>query len=412
MLLLTIGCLLMPAAHSAGQAAIQDREFHQTYDIAANGTVGIYNNSGTIRITTWNENRVKVDAVKNGRRMEDFSRVQIQVTANAERVEIRVVYPSGFNWRGGGVSVDFEIKVPGTSAISPANSSSGDIAISGPVERVIARTTSGNITAQDVRDTASLTATSGHINAGSIGGELRVNTSSGDLTINRVNSRLFANTSSGAIHITDVRDDATAVVSSGEIKMEKIGGRAIARSNSGWVTVNDVGGDVQATSLSDTVTVSNVRGRATVTAISGDVVLSRIDEGVRVNAVSGSVSVSDSKGRIEAVSTNDTITLTNLDSRDVTAKTTSGSVHFTGKIHDDGHYEFESFNGEVLLFFPPDSNFNLSAKTHDGSINTEFPLQITRTTGGSLMSGTVGKGGADIRVSSFNGSVRIRKSAR
>src|SRR5262249_11464772 len=112
----------------------------------------------------------------------------------------------------------------------------------------------------------------------------------------------------------------------------------------------------------------------------------------------------------DATTVNDTITLANIDSRDVVAKSTSGNVHFSGKIQHDGRYEFESFNSSVVLVIPPDSSFNLTAKTYSGSINTEFPLQLTRTTGGSSMSGTIGKGGADVRVSSFNGSVQIKKA--
>lgn len=411
---IAFGCLLMAGgwqlfgAQAAGQSS-QEREFHQTYELAPNGTVGVFNSSGNIRISTWDQNKVKVDAVKEGRREEDFARVQIQVDARPDRIEIRVVYPTGYNWRGGGVSVNFDVKLPRTVAINPANSSSGDIVVTGPIERVLARTSSGNLTATDVKDSAGLTTSSGNIQATRIGGELRANATSGNLTINDVNSRVIAQASSGSIHATQVRDDATATVSSGEVRLEKIGGRAVARTSSGSVIVNDVGGDVQAGTMSDNVTVTNVRGRATLNAISGNLVARNVSEGVRATAVSGSVTISDCKGVISANSTNDVITLTNIDSRDVIAKTVSGDVRFTGKIQDGGRYEFESFNGSVVLNFPSDSNFNLTAKTHSGSVNTEFPVQLTRTTGGTLMSGTVGKGGVDVVVSSFNGNVQIRK---
>ena len=146
--------------------------------------------------------------------------------------------------------------------------------------------------------------------------------------------------------------------------------------------------------------------------ISGNVSLRSIAEGVKATAVSGSISISDTKGRVEASSTSDNVILTNLDSREVVAKSTSGNVQFTGKIHQGGIYELESFNGEVVLTLSPDSNFYLSAQTHNGALNTEFPLQLTRSTGGMSLSGSVGKGGADIRVKSFNGSVRIRKGAQ
>lgn len=390
----------------------QDKEFHQTYDLAANGTVGIYNTSGVIRVSSWNENRVKVDAVKRGRNEADFARVQIEATANPERIEIRVVYPNGFNWRSGGVTVDFDVKVPRSASISPATSTSGDITVLGPVARATARTTSGNVSAQDVTDIVSLNSTSGDVQATRIGGEVRANATSGTVTVNEANSRVFAQSSSGSVRVTQARDDVTATVNSGDIKLEKVGGRAIVRSNSGAVVINDVGGDVQATSFTEDVTVSNVRGRAVVNAISGNVIMSGIAEGLKATAVSGSVKISDSKGRIEANTTSDDIILTNLDSDEIVAKTTSGIVQFTGKLHQDGHYEFESFSGEVVLVLPPESNFTLSAKTHSGSVNTEFPLQLTRTIGGSLMTGTVGKGGADVRASSFSGSVRIKKATR
>lgn len=412
LLVLLIGGWQLVGAQTGSLASGQDKEFHQTYDLAANGTVGVYNTSGAISVSSWNENRVKVDAIKRGRNESDFARVQIEVTARPERVEVRVVYPSGFNWRGGGVSVDFDLKLPRTAALSPVNSTSGDITVTGPVERLIARTTSGDVSAVDVADTASLNSTSGNVTAARIGGELRANATSGTLTINEANSRVFAQTSSGSIRVTQARDDVTATVASGDIKLEKIGGRAVVRASSGSVVVNDVGGDVQAASMTDDVTVSNVRGRATVSAISGDITLRGIGEGIKATAVSGSVSISDSKGRIEVGTTSDSITLTNLESTEIVAKTTSGDVHFTGKFHGDGHYEFESFSGEVVLVLPPDSNFTLSAKTHNGSVNTEFPLQLTRNIGGSQMNGTVGKGGADVRASSFSGSVRIRKSTR
>ncbi|MEK7830411.1 MAG: DUF4097 family beta strand repeat-containing protein [Acidobacteriota bacterium] len=406
LLALMIGGWQLASAQTSGQ----DKEFHQVYDLAANGTVGIYNTSGAVRISSWNENRVKVDAVKRGRNEAEFAKVQIEVTARPERVEVRVVYPSGFNWRGGGVTVDLDVKLPRTAAINPVNTSSGDITVTGPVERLIARASSGNVSAQDVTDTASLNSTSGNVTAARIGGELRANATSGTLTINEANSRVFANTTSGSIRVIQARDDVTATVSSGDIKLEKIGGRAIVRASSGWVVINDVGGDVQVSSMTDDVTVSNVRGRATVSAISGNIALRGIAEGIKATAVSGSVSISDSKGRIEVGTTSDSITLTNLDSAEIVAKTTSGDVHFTGKFHNEGHYAFESFSGEVVLVLPPDSNFTLSAKTHNGSVNTEFPLQLTRNIGGSQMNGTIGKGGADVRASTFSGSVRLRKA--
>ncbi len=401
---------------TAAQTSVQDRELHETYDLAPNGTISVSNLSGYIRVTTWNENKVKVDAVKQrgqsgrGRREDETSQVEIQVTARPDRIEIRTIYPRG---RSNNISVDYDLKVPRTAGLSSLNSTSGDITIIGPVARVIARSTSGNVSAQDVAEMASIASTSGDVRAQKINGELRANSTSGDVIINDVASRVHAQSTSGSITAARIRDDATVSATSGNIKVEGVGGRATARSMSGWVMVNDVGGDAQAESVSDNVTVTNVRGRVTSGSVSGNIIIRKVDEGVRATSVSGRVEITDAKGRIEVNTTSDSITLNNVDSRDVLAKSTSGEVRFVGKFYDEGHYVFESFSSDVVLILPPDSNFTLTTKSHSGSVNTEFPLQLgsgIQPRGRGSLTGAVGKGGAEVRAASFSGNVLIKKN--
>ena len=389
-----------PAAH----------ELHETYDLAVGGTVAVSNVSGYIRITSWEENRVKVDAIKRGRNQDDAALVEIQVITQPNRVELRTIYPRG---RSNNTWVDYDVKVPRSAILNSLSSISGDITVSDSVARVTARSTSGNVTVREVTGDAFLTTTSGNIRADRIGGALTIGTNSGELFIGEVNSTLNARSLSSNIRVTGVRDDVTANTLSGNVELKRIGGRATARSTSGLVTINDVGGDVVADSTSDSVTVTDVRGRVTANTLSGNVIIRQAQEGVRATAVSGSIQLTDVKGRIEVNSTSDEVILTNIDSRDVVAKSNSGSVRFTGKIYDDGRYEFVSFSSEVLLLVPPDSNFNLTATSHSGSINTEFPLQLgpgSKLGERGAITGTIGKGGAEVRAASFSGSVIIRKN--
>ncbi|MGH9849017.1 MAG: DUF4097 family beta strand repeat-containing protein, partial [Blastocatellia bacterium] len=239
-----------------------------------------------------------------------------------------------------------------------------------------------------------------------------VTATSGEVVIGEVASTVNARCASCNISVRGSRDDVTAQASSGNIEIERAGGRVTARATSGWIKINDVGGDVIAESYTDSITVTNARGYVSATALSGGVALSKIGEGARVSAVSGSVEVNDAKGRLEISATSGSITLSNIDSRDVSARANSGPVRFTGKIYDDGHYEFDSFSSEVVLTLPPESNFNLTAQTHSGSVNTEFPLRIregTRFGGRGPITGVVGQGGAEIRAVSHSGSILIKK---
>ncbi|HMB27766.1 MAG TPA: hypothetical protein VKS99_06645, partial [Blastocatellia bacterium] len=105
--------LFAPSAPSykgaAAQSAEQSRELHETYDLAPGGVVSVNNTSGYVRVTSWGEDRVKVDAVKRGRRDEDLGQVQIQVTPRSGRIDIRTTYLRNDDSR---ISVDYDLKVP------------------------------------------------------------------------------------------------------------------------------------------------------------------------------------------------------------------------------------------------------------------------------------------------------------
>jgi len=405
-----IACWLLTlsgdGAQLLAQITGQGREFHETYDLNPDGIISVNNLSGNVRVTSWGENRVKVDAIKRGEREDEIRQVEIQVVATAERIDIRTVYP---RQRSSRVSVDFELKVPRTAALSPLNATSGNITVIGPVARVISIATSGNVMAQDINGDASLTATSGNVGALRIKGELRTNTMSGNISVNEVDSRLFANCASGNLTAIQVRGDVTGVVTHGNIKLDQIGGRADARATSGTVTINDVGGDAEARSLSGNVVITGVLGRVNGGTLSGNVIIRKAEGGARANVTGGRVEISDAKGRIEAITLDGEVILNNIDSKDVRAKTTSGGVQFSGKIYDDGVYEFESLNGGITLNLPPESNFMLTTISHFGSVNTEFQIKFDQIRVGGAMKGIHGKGGADLRARSLNGTIFIKK---
>jgi hypothetical protein len=400
---------LVKAAPAGAQTVDQGRaEFHETYNLDLGGTVSITNISGYIRVTSWNENRVQVDAVKRSRRSEDLSLVEIQVNARPERIEIRTNYP---RFRSSNISVDYDVKVPRSAVLNSVTSISGEITVTGRVARVIAGSTSGSVTVRDVSGDANLKTTSGRITADQIGGALTINTTSGELQINNVGAQLNAHSTSGQIRAIEVKDNATARSTSGSVRLERIGGRVLAGAISGSVTVNDVSGDVGAESTSNSVVVENVRGRVTAGSISGRVVVRNVEDGVRASCVSGSIEITNAKGRIEASGTSGSITLQEINSNDVLAGSHSGGVRFQGKLGSGGRYEFTSFSGEVLLLLPADSSFSLIAKTSSGGIETDFPIQlefgIQRPP--RRLQGRHGSGGAQITATSFSGSIRLKK---
>lgn len=384
------------------------RELHEVYNLNPDGTITVTNTSGYIRITTWNENRVQVDAVKNARREEDWPLIEIRVVSQPSRLEITTVYPRG---RSNSTSVNYDLKVPRSAVLNNIASTSGDVTITGPIASVIARSTSGSVMATDVAGNANLASTSGNATAKKIGGSLSISATSGNVTATDVAARATARCASGAINLSNVRDDASAYCASGSIRLEKIGGRAAAQSSSGSVTILNVGGDVEAASNSDNVLIEDVRGRVVATSFTGNVIVRKVDEGVRATATSSNIEITSAKGRIEAETISGSITLREVDSRDLRLKSLSSSVRYQGKLYADGRYEFNSFSGDVVVTLPPDSEFNLTAQSFSGTINTEFPIQLTagKLSSRGPVQGVAGKGGAQLKAESFSGSVHIKK---
>jgi len=262
------------AAQSAAQSAGQSRELHETYDLTPGGVVSISNTSGYIRVTSWNENLVKVDAVKRDRREEEANLVEIQVTPSPGRIDIRTIYPRS---QGSRVSVDYDLKVP-RSALLNAQTSSGEITISNPVARVTASSANGSITVSEVAGDAELSSTNGQITTGRIGGRLSITATSGNMNIGEVASTLNARCSNCNISARGLRDDASVRTTNGSIELERIGGRVNAETTNGRIRINDVGGDVITTSYSNSITVTNARGRVVAVANNGSVFVQNAGE--------------------------------------------------------------------------------------------------------------------------------------
>ena len=169
---LTIVFLFLFAAMSLCAQAQQLREeFHQTYPIAANGSVSLRNLSGNVHITTWNQNAVKVDAVKTARSQERLQEAKIEVETTGDRVVIRTKYPNR-NWDSDGdddhdgrsaASVEYSLTVPATASLDEVKLVSGDVDVSGVGGEVRIGSVSGNINATGLRGRTDISSVSGDV---------------------------------------------------------------------------------------------------------------------------------------------------------------------------------------------------------------------------------------------------------
>jgi hypothetical protein len=202
-------------AFSVDASAQQLREeFHQTYPLTANGTVSLTNLSGDVHISTWNQNMVKVDAVKTARSQIRLQEARIVVENTPDRVVIRTRYPDR-DWDSDDddhdgrslASVEYRLTIPAGASLDRLRLVSGDAEVNGVGGEVHVSSVSGNVHAQGLRGRAEISSVSGDVK----------------VTFNRAPSKASLHSVSGdviAILPSDAGVEVSANTVSGDISNE------------------------------------------------------------------------------------------------------------------------------------------------------------------------------------------------
>jgi hypothetical protein len=135
----------------------------------------------------------------------------------------------------------------------------------------------------------------------------------------------------------------------------------------------------------------------------------KVPAGVNIEAssVNGSVDVDGATAEVIAKSVNGQVSAYSTGS--VKASTVNGGLRVrTGAI--TSRTEFSSVNGSITLDIPADSNLDLEMKTVNGSLDSDFPLQVQGRINPKSIRASIGKGGPTLKLSTVNGSIRLRKA--
>ena len=156
------------------------QDFHQTYPLDAQGRFALNNVNGPVKITGWDRNEVRIDAVKTAHSQECLDQIKINVDAHLSSVEVRTEYPKGKS--GCNSEVAYTISVPRAAHLDEVN------------------VVNGSLTVEDV---------------------------SGDLHAESVNGRLYASGMTGRVDLSTVNGELAAVVKTAlkDIHLESVNGR-------------------------------------------------------------------------------------------------------------------------------------------------------------------------------------------
>jgi hypothetical protein len=144
-------------------------------------------------------------------------------------------------------------------------------------------------------------------------------------------------------------------------------------------------------------------------SVNGGVSVRDVGAEVRANTVNGGVVVRNTSGPVRATTVNGGVDV-NTAAGPVTAETVNGNVDARmASLQGDDDMNFKTVNGSVTIYVPARFDATFQFDTVHGGIESDFPMTLSGRWGPRHASGTIGNGGRDVRASSVNGSIELRK---
>lgn len=174
------------------------------------------------------------------------------------------------------------------------------------------------------------------------------------------------------------------------------------------------------------VTVSTATAPITVDGISGEMVSLSSDTGqitvrnlakahVRVRSVTAPVNLAAiDGGDVEITTAGGAVQMANVSGPLVNVGTTSGNITYQGDCSGGGAYKLTTYSGVIDVTLPETASVDLSARSVNGEVKNDFPLQQKAHTSfvpksGSSFAGTSRSGSSSLELQSFSGRIRVKK---
>jgi DUF4097 and DUF4098 domain-containing protein YvlB len=171
--LLSLAVILTAAGEvSTQQTQMLREEFHQTYPLSSQGRISLSNINGSVKVTAWDRDEVKVDAVKLAYRQDRLDEAKITVRADANTVHIQTAYPertqnftSGEGRQNNPAKVEYTLMVPRSARIDSIELINGNLNIEGITGDVKGSSINGRVSGQGLMGDVKLSTINGTVEA-------------------------------------------------------------------------------------------------------------------------------------------------------------------------------------------------------------------------------------------------------
>jgi hypothetical protein len=167
----------------------------ETRPLAANGEFSLENTNGSVHLATWDEARVRIEAVKRAGSERALQELQVEIVGEGDRLSVRTRYPRP-RWLGGAGSVEYRVSVPRGVRVRVSNVN-GRVEVGGVLGSVRASTVNGSV---------DVTGAGGQVEASAVNGSVEVDVARVDPS-----GRSELRTTNGSVRLTLPRDASADV---------------------------------------------------------------------------------------------------------------------------------------------------------------------------------------------------------
>jgi len=241
---------------------------------------------------------------------------------------------------------------------------------------------------------------------------LTANSRRGDVSISGLAGAVIVTTKTGDVEVHDIGSDVTAQLTKGDARIDNITGNVRIMGRGNEIEMNDVAGDATVQGeFFGPVRIRNVTKTTHYTSQAGDLTLSHLTG--RLELDSGDISVSDVGGFAKLATHDKDIEVENVAGRlDIAG--THGDIKVTYAQPPREEINIANGTGEVDLTLPAKSNFEISAISRSGEVQSDFEapsLKPADNNGSGSLTGKVGVAGPKISIVTSYGTIYLRKSS-
>jgi hypothetical protein len=174
------------------------------------------------------------------------------------------------------------------------------------------------------------------------------------------------------------------------------------------ITVQDSEGEVSVANYRGTINVSGGRRIISLKTNLGSIALKGARG--RVDAVSANdeISMSDVVGDVRAVATNKHVTLDRVDSHNLQVESVFGVIRFTGPFHPDGRYSFTTHMGSIFANVVGDVDATVAVATVSGAFTSTLKYRVADKRRANIFTAVFGEGRAQVIMESFMGGMIVK----